>query len=73
MHKVSFTFKSRFLEKYASTEEPPIWIPGAGSDHASFIFHAGVPVIDFGFGADTKLHPSGQNLVFFPSLSIESS
>ena len=40
------------------TEEPPIWIPGAGSDHASFIFHAGVPVIDFWFGPDTKKHPS---------------
>merc|ERR1719400_1696355 len=51
-----------FWKEWLDTEEPPIWIPGAGSDHASFIFHAGVPVIDFGFGADTKLHPSVANI-----------
>ena len=43
-------------------QDPEIWIPGAGSDHASFIFHAGVPVMDFGFGPDTKLHPSVANI-----------
>merc|ERR1711935_250939 len=47
-----------FWKEWLDTEEPPISIPGAGSDHASFIFHAGVPVIDFGFGADAKKHPS---------------
>jgi len=52
-----YDFWKEWLE-LKDTEEPPIWIPGVGSDHASFIFYAGVPVIDFGFGADTKKHPS---------------
>ena len=55
IHKISSLTASLNIQ---DTEEPPIWIPGAGSDHASFIFYAGVPVIDFGFGADTKKHPS---------------
>lgn len=29
--------------------EPEVYLPGAGSDHASFIFFAGVPVIDTSF------------------------
>ena len=29
--------------------EPEVYLPGAGSDHASFIFFAGVPVIDTTF------------------------
>ena len=67
MYNASSGRFQKFLENNALTEEPPIGIPGAGSDHASFIFHAGVPVIDFWFGADTKLHPSGQKLLLFSS------
>ncbi|XP_023326545.1 N-acetylated-alpha-linked acidic dipeptidase-like protein [Eurytemora carolleeae] len=32
--------------------------PGAGSDHASFIYLAGIPVIDISFGPDRKKYPS---------------
>jgi hypothetical protein len=31
--------------------------PGAGSDHASFIFYAGVPVIDTTFDPVTRFPP----------------
>ena len=31
---------------------------GAGSDHASFLFYAGVPVMDIMFLEDSKLHPN---------------
>ena len=30
---------------------------GAGSDHASFLFYAGVPVMDITFVEDEKVHP----------------
>ena len=30
---------------------------GAGSDHATFIFYAGVPVMDIMFQEDRKLYP----------------
>jgi hypothetical protein len=38
------------LQAYDETlTEPEVYLPGAGSDHASFIFFAGVPVIDTSF------------------------
>jgi hypothetical protein len=38
--------------------EPEVTMsPGAGSDHATFIFLAGVPVIDIMFGPDYKKYP----------------
>ena len=57
-----YDFWRDWLELQDADEEPEIWIPGAGSDHASFIFHAGVPVMDFGFGPDSKKHPSVANI-----------
>ncbi len=52
-----YDFWREYLELNA-TQEPNVAIPGAGSDHASFLFFAGVPVIDFGFNPNTKKHPS---------------
>ena len=37
-----------------SVEDPEVYLPGAGSDHASFIFYAGVPVIDSSFDPVSK-------------------
>ena len=39
-----------------SVEDPEVYLPGAGSDHASFIFYAGVPVIDSSFDPVSKKH-----------------
>ena len=36
------------------TESPKIALPGSGSDHASFIYIAGIPVIDMTFNPDSK-------------------
>lgn len=57
-----YDFWKQWLDLKDSSEEPEIWMPGSGSDHASFIFHAGVPVMDFAFGPDTKEHPSLKNI-----------
>ena len=37
---------------------------GANSDHASFLFYAGVPVLKIQFGEDSKLHP---NMTQYPA------
>jgi len=38
--------------------EPEVVLsPGAGSDHATFIYLAGVPVLDIAFGPDRKKYP----------------
>lgn len=37
--------------------EPPIELPDAGSDHASFIYFLGIPVIDLSFKPDYKAFP----------------
>lgn len=38
--------------------EPKVNIPGANSDHASFIFYLGIPSVNLGFEPDRKLHPT---------------
>ena len=38
-----------FYDFHGTDAEPEVGLPGAGSDHASFIFYAGVPVIDYSF------------------------
>ena len=34
-----------FWKEHKKPQEPQVWTPGSGSDHASFIFYAGVPII----------------------------
>ena len=47
-----------FWKAYLEVDEPTVPLPGAGSDHANFIYFTGVPVIDFGFNPNTNKHPS---------------
>jgi len=50
-----------YWKKWADADENfnPEFSPfvGAGSDHATFLFYAGVPVMDITFLEDTKLYP----------------
>ena len=51
-----------FWKAHKESEAPEIYLPDAGSDHASFIFYAGVPVIDTYFDPDSKKYPSLSNI-----------
>ena len=37
--------------------EPEVFVVGSGSDHGTFIFVLGVPVIDLGYDVDAQLYP----------------
>jgi len=57
-----YDFWSRYEETKENEEfEPEVTMsPGAGSDHATFIYLTGVPVLDIYFGPDHKKFPTMQ-------------
>ena len=64
------TKMSQFQESKGTEGDPAVGLPGAGSDHASFIFYAGVPVIDFSF--DAVSWTISQRGTFFQTFSSQS-
>ncbi len=53
----------KFLpDRYANDDatdqtEPSIHLVGSGSDHGTFIFTTGIPVIDLGYDVNAHLYP----------------